>query len=84
MHGIELRLLIGKGTPRFEPIISPTTNWCTTCSANHLRYAIYLGGTDDYVPLKTKSKKKENIKDGPRLTREEDEEDFDENGKFNV
>merc|ERR1719354_139301 len=37
------------------------------------------GGTDDYVPLKPKSKKKENIKDGPRLTREEDEEDFDEN-----
>ena len=45
---------------------------------------IYLGGTDDYVPLKSKSKKKENIKDGPRLTREEDEEDFDENGKFSV
>ena len=42
----------------------------------------YLGGTDDYVPLKPKSKKKENIKDGPRLTREEDEEDFDENGKI--
>ena len=45
---------------------------------NYLNLLSYycLGGQDNFVPLKTK-KKKDSAKDGPRLIREEDEEDIE-------